>query len=102
MVKRHSEFQKIRQGPLEDALAAFQSLSFKAGQFDRLRRHAVTEDEKRCWNDLRISRYWDLSNRQAADAIKSETESHRSTETIRIHLVGTGAIPSGNNGPITE
>ena len=95
-------FQKIRQGPLEDALEAFQSLSFKAGQFDRLRRHAVTEQEKMRWNDLRVSRYPDLSNRQAAHEIKSETGSHRSEETIRIHLVGTGAIPSGNNDEITK
>ena len=102
MAKRHPEFQKIRQGPLEEALAVFQSLSFKAEQFDRLRRHAITEEEKRCWNDLRICKYGELSNRKAAHAIKSETGSRRSAETIRIHLVGTGAIPSSNNDEITE
>ncbi len=102
MVNRHAEFQKIRQGPLEEALDAFQTLSFKADQFDRLRRHAVTEEEERCWNDLRLSKYRDLSNRKAAHAIKSRTGSHRSAETIRIHIVGTGAIPSGNNDEITQ
>lgn len=95
------QFQKIRQGTLEEALSVFESLSFKVEQFERLRRHAVSEEEVQSWNELRKEYPPHLSKRKAAGRIKSETGSFRSVETIRRHL-GTGAIPRGNNGGITE
>ena len=95
------QFQKIRQGTLEEALSVFGSLFFKVEQFERLRRYAVSEEEIQSWNELRLTKYPELSKRKAARRIKSETGSFRSVETIRRHL-GTGAIPTGNNVGITE
>jgi len=84
---KHSEFQKIREGDLDEARAAYRVLALKAEQWERLRGHAVTEEEEQLWIELREERYLCLKNIEAARRIKEDTGTYRAIETIRKHII---------------
>lgn len=83
---RDPNFDALRHGTEKEAREIYEELMFRSDQYERLRPHAVPQDEIELWRRLYSDEYPDRSKAMAARMIKQRTSSRFSGNTIRRYL----------------